>query len=97
MICAVAGVVLCGATTAIAGPVGFIGLMIPHSMRLIFGSNLKGIVPLSAVGGAALLTISDVLGRIIGSPGELQVGIVTAFLGAPILIAIARKAKVRTI
>ncbi|WP_160686570.1 iron ABC transporter permease [Clostridium sp. C2-6-12] len=97
IICAIAGVVLCGAITAIAGPIGFVGLMIPHSMRLIFGSNLRGMVPLSAIGGAVLLTISDVLGRVIGSPGELQVGIITAFIGAPILIVIARKAKVRAI
>ena len=97
IICAIAGVILCGATTAIAGPIGFIGLMIPHSIRLIFGSNSRGIVPMSAIGGAVLLTISDVLGRLIGSPSELQVGIITAFLGAPILIIIARKAKVRAI
>lgn len=97
IICAIAGVILSGATTAIAGPIGFIGLMIPHSIRLIFGSNLRGIVPLSAIGGAALLIISDVLGRVIGSPGEVQVGIITAFLGAPILIIVARKAKVRAI
>lgn len=97
IICTIAGVILCGATTAIAGPIGFIGLMIPHSIRLILGSNLKGIVPLSAIGGAALLIISDVLGRVIGSPGEVQVGIITAFLGAPILIIIARKAKVKAI
>ncbi|AQS06555.1 FecCD family ABC transporter permease [Clostridium beijerinckii] len=97
IICAIAGVILCGATTAVAGPIGFVGLMIPHSIRLIFGSNLRGLVPMSAIGGAVLLTISDVLGRVIGSPGELQVGIITAFLGAPILIIIARKAKVRAI
>ncbi len=97
IICAIAGVILSGATTAIAGPIGFVGLMIPHSIRLIFGSNLRGIVPMSAIGGAILLTISDILGRVIGSPGELQVGIITAFLGAPILIIIARKAKVRDI
>lgn len=97
IICAVAGVVLSGATTAIAGPIGFIGLMIPHSIRLIFGSNLSGIVPMSATFGAALLIISDVIGRVIGSPGEVQVGIITAFIGAPILIIIARKAKVRAI
>lgn len=97
IICAIAGVILCGAITAIAGPIGFVGLMIPHSIRLILGSNLKGLIPMSAIGGAVLLTISDVFGRVIGSPGELQVGIITAFLGAPILIIIARKAKVRAI
>ncbi|WP_042276305.1 FecCD family ABC transporter permease [[Clostridium] dakarense] len=97
IICAIAGVILCGATTAIAGPIGFVGLMIPHSIRLIFGSNMRSLVPMSAVGGAMLLTISDVIGRVIGSPSELEVGIITAFLGAPILIIVARKAKVRTI
>lgn len=96
-ICALAGVILCGATTAIAGPIGFVGLMIPHSIRLIFGSNMRSLVPMSAIGGAMLLTISDVIGRVIGSPSELEVGIITAFLGAPILIIIARKAKVRAI
>ena len=95
--CAIAGVILCGATTAIAGPIAFVGLMIPHTIRLILGSNMKSIVPMSAIGGAILLTISDVIGRVIGSPGELEVGIITAFLGAPILVIIARKAKVKSI
>lgn len=97
VICAIAGVILSGATTAIAGPIGFIGLMIPHSIRLIFGSKLNSIVPMSAILGAALLIISDVIGRVVGSPGEIQVGIITAFIGAPILIMIARKAKVRAL
>ena len=82
---------------AIAGPIGFVGLMIPHTIRLIFGSDMKNLIPMSAIGGAIILTISDVIGRIIGSPSELEVGIITAFLGAPILIIIARKAKVKSI
>lgn len=97
LIGALAGVLLCGATTALAGPIGFVGLMIPHTMRLICGTNLRLIIPMSAMGGAILLTISDVLGRLIGSPSELESGIVTAFLGAPILIIIAMRAKVRTL
>jgi iron complex transport system permease protein len=92
---ALAGVLLCAATTALAGPIGFVGLMVPHTMRLICGSNLRFIVPMSAVGGAVLLIFSDVLGRIIGSPSELEAGIVTAFIGAPILIIIAMRSKVR--
>lgn len=96
-LCAISGVVLSGATTALAGPIGFVGIMIPHSIRLIFGSNIRGLIPMSALGGAILLTISDVIGRVVGSPSELEVGIITAFLGAPILILIARKAKVKTI
>ncbi|MPW25478.1 iron chelate uptake ABC transporter family permease subunit [Alkalibaculum sp. M08DMB] len=94
---AFAGVILCGATTAIAGPIGFVGLMVPHTMRLICGPNLKFIIPMSAISGAIILTISDVIGRLIGSPSELEAGIVTAFLGAPILIIIAMRAKVRSL
>lgn len=90
---AIAGVLLCGATTAMAGPIGFVGLMIPHTVRLICGPDLRLTVPMSAVGGAILLTISDVIGRLIGSPGELEVGIVTAFIGAPVFILIAVKSK----
>lgn len=97
IISASAGVILCGATTALAGPIGFVGLMIPHTMRLICGPNMRYIVPMSAVGGAILLTLSDVIGRLIGNPGELEAGIVTAFFGAPILIFIAMRAKVRSI
>lgn len=97
LIGAFAGVLLCGATTALAGPIAFVGLMVPHTMRMICGPNLKVIIPMSAVGGAILLTLSDVLGRLIGSPSELEAGIITAFLGAPILIIIAMKAKVRAL
>lgn len=54
---------------------------------------MKYMIPFSAVGGAILLTGSDVIGRMIGSPGELEVGVVTALIGAPVLIAIVRKSK----
>nr|WP_312579252.1 iron chelate uptake ABC transporter family permease subunit [Sedimentibacter sp.] len=94
---AFAGVLLCGATTALTGPIGFIGLMVPHIMRLICGPDMRYIVPMSAVGGAILLTLSDTIGRLIGMPGELEAGIVTAFLGAPILIFIAMRVKVRSL
>lgn len=94
---AFAGVLLCGATTAIAGPIGFVGLMVPHIMRLILGPNLRYIVPMSAIAGAILLTIADIIGRLIGSPSELEAGIVTAFIGAPILIFIAMREKVPSI
>ncbi|WP_026478900.1 FecCD family ABC transporter permease [Alkaliphilus transvaalensis] len=94
---ALAGVLLCGATTALAGPIGFVGLMVPHTMRLICGPNLRWVIPMSAIGGAILLILSDVLGRLIGSPSELEAGIVTAFIGAPILIIIAMRSKVRAL
>ncbi len=94
---ALAGVLLCGATTALAGPIGFVGLMIPHTMRLICGPNMRYTVPMSAIGGAILLTVSDIIGRLIGYPGELEAGIITAFFGAPILILIAMRVKVRSL
>lgn len=94
---AFAGVILCGATTAVAGPIGFIGLLATHVIRLIVGSDQRWLIPLSAISGAVILTISDVLGRIIGRPGELEVGVLTAFIGAPILIILAMKAKVRSL
>lgn len=58
---------------------------------MLCGSNLKYVVPMSAVGGAILLTSADILGRLIGSPSELEAGIITAFIGAPLLIIIARR------
>ncbi|MFK0525251.1 FecCD family ABC transporter permease [Paenibacillus illinoisensis] len=97
LIAALAAVLLCGATTALAGPIGFIGLLATHVIRLILGSDLRFVIPMSAISGAIILTISDVLGRLIGSPGELEVGVVTAFIGAPILIILAIKSKVRSL
>ena len=85
-----AGVLLCGATTAVAGPIGFVGLMVPHLVRAICGGDLKILLPLSALDGAVLLLLADVLGRYLGRPGELEVGIITAFLGAPVFIFIVR-------
>ena len=92
-----AGVILCGITTALAGPISFIGLLATHAMRLIIGSDFRFLIPMSALAGAIILTCSDVVGRLIGSPGELEVGIVTAFIGAPILILLAKRSKVRSI
>ncbi|MDL4840977.1 FecCD family ABC transporter permease [Aquibacillus rhizosphaerae] len=97
LVAALAAVLLCGATTALAGPIGFIGLLSTHLIRLILGPDLRYIIPMSAFAGAIILTISDVCGRLIGSPGELEVGVVTAFIGAPILIILARKAKVSSL
>ncbi|MGY4691701.1 FecCD family ABC transporter permease [Salibacterium sp. K-3] len=94
---AFAGVILCGAATALAGPIGFIGLLSAHLIRLILGPDLRYIIPMSALAGAVILTISDVSGRLIGSPGELEVGVVTAFIGAPLLILLAARMKVRSL
>jgi len=97
LVAALAGVLLCGATTALAGPIGFVGLLSTHLIRLILGPDLRYIIPMSAIAGAVILTISDVIGRVAGSPGELEVGVVTAFIGAPLLILLAMRAKVRSL
>ena len=97
LVAAIGGIFLCGATTALAGPIGFIGLLSTHVVRLILGPDLRLVIPMSAVSGAIILTLSDVCGRLLGHPGELEVGVVTAFVGAPILIILAMRAKVRSL
>lgn len=97
LVTAFAGVILCGAATALAGPIGFIGLLATHVIRLLLGPDLRFVIPMSAIAGAIILTISDVFGRLISSPGELEVGVVTAFIGAPILIILAMRTKVRSL
>ena len=97
LIAAFGGVLLCGAATALAGPIGFIGLLATHVIRLAIGPDLRYIIPMAALSGAIILTISDVCGRLIGSPGELEVGVVTAFIGAPILILLTMKTKMRAL
>lgn len=84
-------VILAGATTAICGPIAFVGLLVPHVCRLLVGVDHRWLLPFSALGGAILLIASDVIGRIIARPGELDVGIVTAFVGAPIFIWIVQR------
>lgn len=88
-------ILLCGATTAVCGPIGFLGLVVPHLCRLLSGVDHRWLLPLSALGGASLLLAGDILGRIIARPAELDVGIVTAFLGAPFFIWIVRRQRVR--
>jgi len=87
---AIVVVVLCGSATALAGPIGFVGLVIPHVARLIVGSDYRWILPLSAILGPVLLLSADVIGRVIARPGEVEVGIVTAVIGAPVFILIVR-------
>jgi iron complex transport system permease protein len=88
-------VMLCGATTAVCGPIGFVGLVVPHACRLLVGVDHRWLLPFSALGGAILLTTSDVLGRLAARPSELEVGVVTALIGAPFFIFIVRRQKVK--
>lgn len=96
-VAALGAVLLCGAATAIAGPIGFVGLVVPHFCRLLVGVDQRWLLPFSALTGAGLLVVADVLGRIIARPSELDVGILTALIGAPFFIAIVRRQKVRAL
>lgn len=83
---------LCGAATAAVGPIGFVGLMVPHIARGIVGPDQRWIIPYTIVLTPILLLLSDILGRVI-VPGELRVSVVTAFVGAPVLIWLVRQKK----
>lgn len=94
---AAGAVLLCGAATAVAGPIGFVGLVVPHACRLLVGSDHRWLLPLSMVVGAALLTAADLVGRLVARPSEVDVGIVTALIGAPVFIAIVRRMRGRAL
>ncbi|MBV7282080.1 iron ABC transporter permease [Corynebacterium sp. TAE3-ERU30] len=85
---------LAGVATSVAGPIGFAALIVPHIARTITGPDYRWIIPYSALCGAVLLLSADVVGRVIARPGELEVGIVLAFVGAPFFIAIMARKKV---
>jgi len=82
---------LAGAATAAAGPIGLIGLVAPHLARLVTGPDYRWIVPYAALSGAALLLLADVLGRIVAPPAEIAAGIVAALLGGPFFIMAVRR------
>ncbi|WP_346620523.1 iron chelate uptake ABC transporter family permease subunit [Blastococcus montanus] len=82
---------LCGAATATAGPIAFVGLVVPHVVRALTGPDHRWLLPCSGLLGAALLLAADVVGRIVARPAELQVGIVLALIGAPFFIALVRR------
>jgi iron complex transport system permease protein len=87
----IATTLLCGAATAVAGPIAFVGLVVPHAVRAFTGPDNRWILPFSMVVGAILVLVSDVVGRVVLWPSELEVSVVTAVLGAPVFIAIVRR------
>ncbi|MCG6495980.1 iron ABC transporter permease [Kitasatospora sp. A2-31] len=84
-------VLLAGSAVAVAGPVAFIGLAAPHLVRPLLGNDHRWLLPGCLITGPLLLLAADVLGRLVVRPSEIEVGIVTAFLGAPLLAVLARK------
>jgi iron complex transport system permease protein len=86
-------VLLVGAATAAAGPIGFVGLTVPHVARAITGPDYRWVLAYSAVFAPILLLGSDIIGRVVARPAELQVGIVTALVGSPFFVALVRRRK----
>ncbi|MFT4052091.1 MAG: iron chelate uptake ABC transporter family permease subunit [Microbacterium sp.] len=89
----VAVTLLAGAATALTGGIAFVGLMIPHIVRWFTGPDQRWIIAFSALAAPVLVLVADVIGRVIARPGEIEVGIVTAVIGAPVLIALVRTRK----
>ncbi|WP_373427624.1 FecCD family ABC transporter permease [Arthrobacter sp. B3I9] len=86
-------VLLCGSATALAGPIGFVGLVIPHAVRFLSGPDYRWILPISTILAPALLLAADVAGRVVLLPGEVPAGIMTALVGAPVFVWLVRRGK----
>lgn len=80
----IGGSLLTGAAVAVSGTIGFVGLVVPHMTRMVWGTDHRHLLPLSFINGAMLLIICDLISRTIISPSELPVGVITAFIGAPV-------------
>jgi iron complex transport system permease protein len=89
----VAATMMTAAAVAYAGIIGFVGLVIPHLIRLLWSGDYRKLIPLSYLGGASLLVITDVAARTMMAPQEVPVGILTALIGAPFFLWILRRSK----
>jgi iron complex transport system permease protein len=75
----------------VSGTIGYVGLLVPHVMRMLFGTDYRLLIPTSAIGGAIVIVLADTLGRTIVAPTELPVGAITALAGAPVFIYLMRR------
>ena len=89
----VATTLLVGGAVAVCGPIGFLGLVVPHAARALTGPDYRWLLPFAGVIGAIVLLVADVVGRVVTRPGELEVGVVMALVGAPFFIALVRRRK----
>lgn len=90
-----AAALITGAAVAVSGTIAFVGLVVPHMLRLVVGPDHRVLLPASAVGGALFLVVADTLARTVVQPAELQVGMITAFVGAPFFIVLLLRHKRR--
>jgi iron complex transport system permease protein len=84
----VAASLVVGATVAVAGPIGFVGLIVPHAVRLLFGEDLRIVLPCSILLGASFLVLADTLARTLLGASELPVGALTALIGGPLFLVL---------
>jgi iron complex transport system permease protein len=82
---------LTGLAVSVSGAIGYVGLLVPHAMRMLFGSDYRVLIPSSLIGGAIAVVAADTLARTVMKPTELPVGAVTAILGAPFFIYLLRR------
>jgi len=87
----VAASLLTGLAVSVSGAIGYVGLLVPHLMRMMFGSDYRVLIPASALGGAILIVFADMLARTVVAPTELPVGAMTALVGAPVFIYLMRR------
>lgn len=82
---------LTAAGVSVAGVIGFVGLVVPHGIRLVVGSDHRALLPLSFLGGATFLVLSDIVAQVILSPKQVPVGVITAFVGVPLFLFLLRR------
>ncbi|MFD4442170.1 FecCD family ABC transporter permease [Nocardia sp. NPDC058519] len=85
--------ILVGASVAVCGPIGFVGLIVPHVVRVFTGPDHRWLLPFSALAGAVLVLLADTVGRVVARPGEIEVGVMLALIGAPFFIVLVRRRK----
>jgi iron complex transport system permease protein len=93
LIVVVAATLGTAAVVAIAGTIAFVGIIIPHTIRLLVGRSYRVVVPLSVLFGAAFLMLADTAARTVAAPAELPIGVITAFIGAPFFIVVMRSTR----
>jgi iron complex transport system permease protein len=81
------------AAVSVSGLIGFVGIIVPHALRMLAGASYRSILPLSVLFGGAFLTLTDLLARTVASPAEIPIGVVTAFLGAPFFVLVLRSTR----
>jgi iron complex transport system permease protein len=81
------------AAVSVSGLIGFVGIIVPHAVRLLAGTSYRVILPLAMLFGGAFLTVADLIARTVDSPAEIPIGVITAFLGAPFFVVVLRNVR----